>query len=271
VVISHTVHLLSPPERSTVQAGATSQSGLRDFGSLLQAQEADGKTPQGRERGRSDDASSRESSQDPIHTLTMAEPGSAALPAAAQMAEQVDTAVFGGVDELVSVPWRLQASAGLSYFMTAGAGKEETSSMAQQNPTSTRSDAEPLASAQFSSPQAANSEGVHSLQSPDAGSKRDPVTSGPAASSEATSSAKDASVTSPVWPERLMRWLADTDGNGTTAWIRDYRMDPAQATRLIDSLRGVADQQGRQLNRIVLNGHELWRADSTLPDTQPKG
>jgi len=68
-----------------------------------------------------------------------------------------------------------------------------------------------------------------------------------------------------LWPHRLLRWLADHDGR-VSAWVRDYRLDPAEAGQLVDYLRNLAEQQGHSLHRIMLNGHELWRVPST-PDS----
>lgn len=64
-----------------------------------------------------------------------------------------------------------------------------------------------------------------------------------------------------TWPQRVLRWLGD--GEGTTAWVRDYQMDLSQVQSLLDSLRCLAEQQGLPLRRVMLNGHELWRSPST--------
>jgi hypothetical protein len=61
-----------------------------------------------------------------------------------------------------------------------------------------------------------------------------------------------------TWPQRVLRWLGD--GEGTTAWVRDYQIDLSKLESLVDSLRCLADQQGVPLRRIMLNGHELWRS-----------
>ncbi|MFA6985141.1 MAG: hypothetical protein WC213_02900 [Arenimonas sp.] len=64
-----------------------------------------------------------------------------------------------------------------------------------------------------------------------------------------------------TWPQRVLRWLGD--GEGTTAWVRDYQMDLSKVQTLLDSLRCLAEQQGLPLRRVMLNGHELWRSPST--------
>ncbi|HEX8027536.1 MAG TPA: hypothetical protein VF491_03695 [Vicinamibacterales bacterium] len=65
-----------------------------------------------------------------------------------------------------------------------------------------------------------------------------------------------------LWPQRSMRWIGDAE-NGTTAWVRDYALDGENAQQLLDSLRCLAEQQGISLRRVMLNGHELWRSPST--------
>lgn len=61
------------------------------------------------------------------------------------------------------------------------------------------------------------------------------------------------------WPLRLLRWL--TDGNGeVTAWLRDYSLGDDNADSVVRLLHTMSNEQGVRLNRIVLNGRELWRA-----------
>lgn len=62
------------------------------------------------------------------------------------------------------------------------------------------------------------------------------------------------------WPERLVRWL--TDGNhGTTAWIRDYGLAEESIDGLVNDIVQYAKSHGALLVRVVINGHERWRAD----------
>lgn len=68
-----------------------------------------------------------------------------------------------------------------------------------------------------------------------------------------------------MWPQRLLRWLNDAEG--VTAWVRDFQMDPAQVSSLLESLHCAAETQGIPLRRIMLNGHEAWR--STMTQGQP--
>lgn len=64
----------------------------------------------------------------------------------------------------------------------------------------------------------------------------------------------------PTWPQRLLRWTED--GDGSTAWIRDFSLPAAEQAPLVALLRGMADAQGVCLRRIMLNGHLLWRSST---------
>lgn len=66
-----------------------------------------------------------------------------------------------------------------------------------------------------------------------------------------------------LWPQRLLRWRADASGDGAIAWVRDFSLDPSQAQPLVDSILALAQEQGLTLHRIMLNGHEVWSSDSS--------
>lgn len=59
------------------------------------------------------------------------------------------------------------------------------------------------------------------------------------------------------WLERSLRFTKQPDG-GTTAWLRDYRVGAAEAENLRDSLLQEASAKGVVLNKIMLNGREVW-------------
>jgi len=65
-----------------------------------------------------------------------------------------------------------------------------------------------------------------------------------------------------IGPQRVLHWLSD--GDATTAWVRDYTLDAASTGTLVEALRCFSEQQGFTLRRIMLNGHEVWRAPSTF-------
>lgn len=58
---------------------------------------------------------------------------------------------------------------------------------------------------------------------------------------------------------RLMRWIEQHDQD-PSLWIRDYRLDEAGARAVADAMRQLAREQGLQLERIVVNAREVWRA-----------
>jgi len=63
------------------------------------------------------------------------------------------------------------------------------------------------------------------------------------------------------WLLRLFRWL-EQKGHDPSIWLRDYRLDQTDAHQLAEALRTHASEQGIHLERIVVNGRELWRAPS---------
>lgn len=60
------------------------------------------------------------------------------------------------------------------------------------------------------------------------------------------------------WLARWMKWI-ERDGRDVVVWLRDYSIDEDQAARFVDGLRSFAQAQGVGLERIVVNGRELWR------------
>jgi hypothetical protein len=65
------------------------------------------------------------------------------------------------------------------------------------------------------------------------------------------------------WLLRLFRWL-EQKGHDPSVWLRDYRLDQADAHQLAEALRTHASEQGIRLERIVVNGRELWRAPTAF-------
>lgn len=64
----------------------------------------------------------------------------------------------------------------------------------------------------------------------------------------------------PSWPQRLLRWTED--GDGGTAWVRDFNLAPEQYGSVVALLHELALAQGRMLRRVMLNGHVLWQSPS---------
>lgn len=62
------------------------------------------------------------------------------------------------------------------------------------------------------------------------------------------------------WSQRMLRWSGSAAGAGITAWVRDYGLAASDVPALIDSLVALSTEQGFSLARIVVNGHEAWSA-----------
>jgi hypothetical protein len=187
--------------------------------------------------------------------------------------DHIDAGTIGERIELVSMPWRLQANAGLSYRTVAIDAPGAASDSREQAPV--QSVTNPITHGQLFTfapllEDGSIAEWLDSLQPLAGSSDRDRSAADVTPATEIADSAPVETMASLVWPERLLRWLADTDGKGTTAWVRDYQISPSQAARMIDSLRSIAEQQGLHLHRVMFNGHELWRSAST-PDITPRG
>jgi hypothetical protein len=61
------------------------------------------------------------------------------------------------------------------------------------------------------------------------------------------------------WQTRLLRWLENADG-GLVARLRDYRLDTTTQTRFVEQLLTFAREHGLNLQRVVVNAREVWRA-----------
>ncbi|WP_046655880.1 hypothetical protein [Lysobacter capsici] len=171
----------------------------------------------------------------------------------------------GGDQELLALPWRLSANGRLSQLLSATPrpdGQGLASSPARD--AATRANASladawveysirHLAQADAASPQV--------LPMPNLA---DPLQSSAASSGESTASAsapRNASDGAAApWAARLLRWI-ESEGGDATLWIRDYRLDPDAAQRLSRLMHTLAEEHGTQLQRIVVNGREHWRAD----------
>jgi hypothetical protein len=182
-------------------------------------------------------------------------------------AVHVTTGAVGDNVELVAMPWRLQANGGLSYCLTGA--KAQALPESQSTPCHVELASMPSARATVMSQvgEVAVAESHASMSQNGAANLVSDRVQRSAQMSVAADVAMPGRTASALllWPHRLLRWLADNN-TGLTAWVRDYRLDASQATQLVDSLRCLAEQQGHTLHRIMLNGHELWRAPST-PDS----
>lgn len=80
---------------------------------------------------------------------------------------------------------------------------------------------------------------------------------GHAAEAGATDPVVAAVASSDYWSERSLRFTRHADGRNV-AWVRDYRLDGAEADRLVGSVLQEAQAGGLVLDRIMLNGREAW-------------
>ena len=188
-------------------------------------------------------------------------------PASREMDERVRPVTTGDQAELLAMPWQLLAHDGLSYSRAVSADAQtiepgRASAMAAETPFDmTFRPSAPAESVRISTTVDFDAESSGLV----AWSKLPR----PAPTSESLQSVSESDLpgyipSGSLWSQRLLRWQDDGETGGTTAWIRDYTLDAAQARPLIASLRDLAGQQGLSLRRIMLNGHELWRSPSTL-------
>lgn len=168
----------------------------------------------------------------------------------------------GGL-EVVSVPWRLAAQGSLSQ---RGANAPAAWPVATMAPASER-----LPGSLRSSPD----HGIPGVPDParlPGGFDALPAMPMPPRHDAAGSAGKDAGPPSLAgsapaagampWLARMVRWL-EQKGHDPAVWVRDYRLEPAEADELAAALRTHAREHGITLERIVVNGRELWNARAT--------
>lgn len=66
-----------------------------------------------------------------------------------------------------------------------------------------------------------------------------------------------------IWSERSLRFTRQPNG-GSVAWLRDYRMGKGEASQMVDAVLKEASSQNVALNRIMLNGREVWASRSDI-------
>ena len=62
-----------------------------------------------------------------------------------------------------------------------------------------------------------------------------------------------------LWAERLIRLTRDGHG-ASTVWLRDYGLKENELESVAAELRLCGQQEGVLIGRVVINGHEVWRA-----------
>lgn len=87
-------------------------------------------------------------------------------------------------------------------------------------------------------------------------------TTAPGLDSEVVSASRelDASVLADhFWAERLMRLTHGSDGR-STVWLRDYGLKENDLESVTAKLRQRGQKEGVLIDRVVINGHEIWCA-----------
>jgi hypothetical protein len=178
--------------------------------------------------------------------------------------EQVQGA--GGKIELISSPWHLIANAGMSYQSSLGSAAQKSSQLANQFSAALLA-VESESKAINISKSNVFSESISAAIDKNVASSWLNQMSGNnsrlAQTFEVTrKAATESNASSMLWPKRSLHLVSDSEGG--TAWVRDYQLEKTDAEKLFSSIRCLAEQQNFILRRIMLNGHEVWRASSTL-------
>lgn len=163
-----------------------------------------------------------------------------------------------GEREVVAMPWRLMASGHLAHAnaMSGMPGQASVVDGARPGAETLAATAVALPGLPFVSPAsmspvfAGKGAPIAAVLSQASGSTRDDVATLQAMSSNAPAAAE--------WLARWMKWI-ERDGRDAVVWLRDFSIDEDQAARVVDELRSFAQAQGVGLERIVVNGRELWR------------
>ncbi len=163
-----------------------------------------------------------------------------------------------GEREVVAMPWRLMASGHLAHANAISGMPGQASAVGGAHPGTGMQAATAGASPglSFMSPASSSPvfEGqgvpVAALHSQASSRTRDDVAALKTMSSHAPAAAE--------WLARWMKWI-ERDGRDAVVWLRDFSIDEDQAARVVEGLRSFAQAQGVGLERIVMNGRELWR------------
>lgn len=172
------------------------------------------------------------------------------------------SSVSGADVEMVTIPWRLQANAAMSYQLTAKSLKNiehSKNALIMSIQTTAKNPANHHISQGFSKTTSVledprTDKALQFYQMAEEASKL----AGALENFRLSRSDSRASIV--MWPQRVLHWLAD--GDATTAWVRDYQLDADGTKTLVEALRCFAEQQGFFLRRIMLNGNEVWRTNS---------
>jgi hypothetical protein len=167
-------------------------------------------------------------------------------------------------EAIVSLPWRLRAQGGLSWrsidnYRAQAALEEFTPPLFRNRGATESGGSDDLIDRKAARPTSATTPAAP--PAPQSISTAVPVDRA-AAGDHAAPAGAQASAAATAWPQRALRWIAD-DPHGATVWVRDYTLAAADVESLLADLFRESAAQGTPLRRVMLNGHELWRAPAT--------
>lgn len=188
----------------------------------------------------------------------------------AVQAQEIGEVVFSfhargetGAVEVFSVPWRLGANAALSHLSRAAyeAAIVLNARPASESVDQTLSPAPASLSAPVASPRTSTLMPLPGALIASSASLAPgaPVASGSAVEPGSTTSTAIAE----PWLARLLR-LLDQQGHDPVLWIRDYRLDDAASQSVVAEVRSMVERQGWKLERIMVNGREMWHSPLVL-------
>jgi hypothetical protein len=168
--------------------------------------------------------------------------------------------------ELISSPWRLIANAGLSYQSSSAnllQGSYNPANNATAASLATNSELKTIRASTLN----AFSESIaiaveKNLPSSWVNQAFNNTSKLAQAFKVTRKTSVESNASSILWPKRALHFVSDSEGG--TAWVRDYQLEKNDVEKLFSSIRCAAEQQNFTLRRIMLNGHEVWRAPSTL-------
>jgi len=161
--------------------------------------------------------------------------------------------------EVIELPWRLTANAGLSYRQLFDGASGYGSTIDTLDGTATEIDTPGAIAAGATNPMhrfdvaVENQSRAFSLADhPDLQTRLEGTNP-----RQRAERALEWLATHTEWSERLLRWFGD-DAD-VTAWVRDFQLGEVELSDLVHLLKQYAAEHGRPLNRVMHNGQEVWR------------
>lgn len=178
-----------------------------------------------------------------------------------QAAEPINVAPVGVTETLLEARvfgWHAMAQAYLSE-LTAADGSTKAPGTSPADQAAATAQAEPIdaSSATVVAVTVQAAEAAVEAQPIDAVAMPSSLTTDEMPSASALTATMAGSGAQANWPERSLRFTRQRDGS-SVAWVRDFRLDDAEASHLVGWVLSDARQKGMPLSRIMLNGREVW-------------